>query len=51
MTQSFVPELYGTEEIGPDGIQLFQDMIGILIWATELVRTYILHEVSLLSQY
>ena len=29
-TQSFVPKLNGTEELGPDGIQFFQDMIGIL---------------------
>ena len=43
MTQSFVPELDGTEEIGPYGIQLFQEIIGTIIWATELGRTDILH--------
>ena len=31
MTQSFVTELDGTEEVVPDGIQLFQEMIGILL--------------------
>ena len=41
----------GTEELGPDGIQLFQETIGMLRWETELGRTDILHEVSLLSQY
>ena len=30
MIQSFVPELDGTEELGRDGIQFFQKMIGIL---------------------
>ena len=50
-TKSFVPELYGTEGLGYDGIQFYQEMIGILRWATELGRTYILHEVSILSQY
>ena len=30
MTQLFVPELDGTEELGPDGVQFFQETIGIL---------------------
>ena len=51
MTKSFVPELDGTESLGPDGIQFYQEMIVMLRWATELERTYILHEVSILSQY
>ena len=51
MTKSFVPELDGTEELGPDGIQFYQEMIGMLRWATELGRTDILHEVSIISQY
>ena len=51
MNQSFVPELDVTEELGPDGIQFFQETIGMIIWATELGRTDIVHEVSLLSQY
>ena len=36
MTQSFVPELNGTEALGPDGIQFYQEMKGILRWADEL---------------
>ena len=36
MTKSFVPELDGTEELEPDSIQFYQDMIGILMWETEL---------------
>ena len=34
MTQSFVPELDGTEELGPYGIQFFKEVIGMLRWAT-----------------
>ena len=51
MTKSFVPELDGTEELGSDGIQFYQEMIGMLRWATELGRKDILHEVSILLQY
>ena len=51
MTQSFVPELDGTEEIGPYGIQFFQEMIGMLRWSTQLGITDILHELLLISQY
>ena len=45
MTKSFVPELDGTEKLGPDGIQFYQETIGMLRWATELGRTDILHDV------
>ena len=47
----FVPELDGTPELGPDDHRFFQEMIGMLRWATELGRVDVLHEVSLLSQY
>ena len=29
-TKSCVPELDGTEKLGPDGIQFYQEMIGML---------------------
>ena len=48
---SFIPELDGTPELNPDDHRLYQEMIGMLRWATELGRVDILHEVSLLSQY
>ena len=51
IAKSFVTELDGTEELVPDGIEFYQEMIGMLRWATELGRTDILHEVSILSQY
>ena len=51
MVSYFVPELDGTPELGPDDHRFFPEMIGMLRWATELGRVYVLHEVSLLSQY
>ena len=51
MVSSFVPELDGTPDLGSDDHRFFQDMIGMLRWATELGRVDVLHEVSLLSQY
>jgi hypothetical protein len=51
MTSAFVPELDGTLELEPDDHRFFQELIGILRWATEIGRVDILHEVSLLSQY
>ena len=44
-------ELDASEELDEEGIQYFQELIGILRWATEIGRVDILHEVSLLSQY
>ena len=36
MVSSFVPELDGTPELGPDNHRFFQEMIGMLIGATAL---------------
>ena len=51
MTSSFVPELDGSTELDGEDLTFYQELIGILRWATELGRTDILHEVSILSQY
>ena len=51
MTSDFVPELDGSLELSKDDITFYQELIGILRWATELGRADILHEVSILSQY
>ena len=51
MVSSFVPELDGTPELEPDDHRFYQEMIGMLRWATELGRVDVLYEVSLLSQY
>ena len=51
MVSSFVPELDGKPELGPDDHRLFQEMIGMLRLSTELGQVDVLHELSLLSQY
>ena len=51
MVSAFVPELDGTPELEPDDHRFFQEMIGMLRWATELGQVDMLHEVCLLSQY
>ena len=51
MMGAYTPELDGTPELDKRDTQFFQELIGILRWATEIGRVDILHEVSLLSQY
>ena len=51
MTSSYHPELDATPELDSAGITLYQEIIGMLRWGTELGRVDILHEVSILSQY
>ena len=49
MTSSFVSELDRTPEIDANNRQYYKELIGIMIWATELVRFEILLEASMLS--
>ena len=51
MTSSFIPELDGSTELEKEDLPIFQELIGILRWETELGRTNILNEVSILTQY
>ena len=51
MTLSYYPELDTSPELGTDDITLYQEIIGMLRWATELGRVDILHEISILSQH
>ena len=51
MNGSYAPELDVTEELDEKGVTFFQELIGILRWATEIGRVDILFEVSILSQY
>ena len=51
MTSGFIPEMDGSNELSQEDLTFYQELIGILRWATELGRTDILHEVSILSQY
>ena len=36
MSGDYLPELDGTEELSIDNVRLFQELIGVLRWATEL---------------
>ena len=51
MLANYVLELNATPELESDDIQYYQELIGMLRWATELGRVDVLHEVALLSQY
>ena len=51
MSSDFVPELDTSEELNADDQNFYQEMIGILRWATEIGRVDILTELSLLSAY
>ena len=51
MSTSYKPELDGLPELNEGDQTYYQELIGILQWATELGRVDILLEISLLSQY
>ena len=51
MNITYTPELDVTEELSDDDVTFYQELIGVLRWATEIGRVDILLEVSLLSQY
>jgi hypothetical protein len=51
MNITYSPKMDITEELNDDNITYFQELIGVLRWATEIGRVNILLEVSLLSQF
>jgi hypothetical protein len=51
MNSTYSPELDVTEELNENDVTFFQQLIGVLRWATEIGRVDILLEVELLSQY
>jgi len=51
MSTGYEPELDGSPELNDADHTYYQELIGILRWATELGRVDILMEISLLSQY
>lgn len=51
MDSQFQPELDTSEELDADDTKMYQKMIGMLRWATEIGRVDMLLELSLLSQY
>ena len=48
---SYRPELYVSQELGPELINRYQQLIGTLRWDIELGSIDIMTEISCLSQY
>jgi hypothetical protein len=48
---NYAPWTEVTEELKADGVQYYQELIGVLRWAVEIGRVDILLETSLLSSY
>jgi hypothetical protein len=51
MNNNYTPELDVTTELDEDDTIFYQELIGVLRWATEIGRVDILLEIALLSQY
>ena len=51
LPSDYRPELETSPELKSDGIQLYQELVGVLRWAVELGRVDILLEVALMSTH
>ena len=51
MESNYIPETDDTPELDVEQIEFYQELIGILRWATEIGRVDILTEVAILSAY
>ena len=51
LSYDYIPELDATKELQSDEVNYYQELIGILHWATEIGWVDIFHEVSILSEY
>jgi hypothetical protein len=49
MNNNYTPKLDVTAELGEDNVAFYQELIGMLRWATEIGRVDILLEVARLS--
>ena len=50
-SSDYIPELDTTAELDANDITMFQELIGELIWAKEIGRVDILHDVLVLSEF
>ena len=46
MKSAYRPELDDTAELKAEGVQYYQELVGVLRWAVELGRVDILYEVA-----
>ena len=51
LANGYRPELDVTPELKADGVQYYQELIGVLRWAVEIGRVDILLEVSMMSSH
>ena len=51
LANGYRPEVDTTPELKADGLQYYQELIGVLRWAVEIGRLDILLEVSLMSDH
>ena len=51
LSNGYRPEIDVTPELKADGVQYYQELVGMLRWAVEVGRVYILLEVSLMSSH
>lgn len=51
LASDYKPELETSAELKSDGVQYYQELIGVLRWAVELGRVDMLLEVALMSTY
>jgi hypothetical protein len=51
MSNLYTPELDVTTKLNKEDVAFYQELVGVLQWATEIGRVNILLEVALLSQY
>ena len=51
MLSDYRPEIDATSELDTNNITTFQELIGELMWYTEIGRVDILHDLSVLSAF
>ena len=51
LKSGYCPELDVSQELKADGVQYYMELIGVLRWAVEIGRVYILYETSIMSTH
>ena len=51
MSSGYRPEIDSTAELKADGVQWYQELIGMLRWAVEIGRVDILYETAIMSKH
>ena len=51
ISSGYKPELDATAELKADGVQWYQELIGMLRWAVEIGRVDILYETAIMSRH